>query len=76
MSITKHSNFKIDDAVIRRWNNSLYYICHDVDSDKWEFLIDKSKGQKVSKCETCEYFGNMRLATTEEINTGYAKEFW
>ena len=43
--------------------------------DKWEFLIDKVKGQKVSKCETCEYFGNMRLATTEEIKNGYAKEF-
>ena len=71
----KHSNFKVGEAVIRKWNNRLYYICHDVDSDKWEFLIDKVKGQKVSKCEACEYFGNMRLATTEEINAGYAKEF-
>ena len=34
----KHSNFKIGDAVIRRWNNRLYYICHDADNDKWEFL--------------------------------------
>ena len=75
MSITKHSSFKVDDAIIRRWNNNLYYICHDVDNDKWEFLIDKAKGQKVSKCKVCEYFGSMRLATAEEINAGYAKEF-
>ena len=47
MSITKHSNFKIDDAVIRKYNNRLYYICHDVDNDKWEFLISPVKGQKV-----------------------------
>ena len=58
MENIKHSNFKIG----------------DVDSDKWEFLISPVKGQKVSKCEVCEYFGNMRLATTEEINIGYANE--
>lgn len=75
MENMKHSNFEIGNAVIRNWNNRLYYICHDVDSDKWEFLISPVKSQKVSKCETCEYFGNMRLATTEEINIGYAKEF-
>lgn len=75
MSITKHSSFKVDDAIIRRWNNRLYYIYHDVDNDKWEFLISPVKSQMVSKCETCEYFGNMRLATTEEIKNGYAKEF-
>lgn len=75
MSITKHSNFKVNDAVIRRWNNRLYYICHDVDSDKWEFLISQVKSQRVSKCEFCEYFGNMRLATNDEIVAGYAKEF-
>lgn len=75
MSIAKHSSFKIDDAVIRRWNNRLYYICHDVDNDKWEFLISSVKGQMASKCEVCEYFGNMRLATNEEIKNGYAREF-
>ena len=71
----QYSNFKIGDAVIRRWNNRLYYICHDVYSDKWEFLISPVKGQRVSKCDVCEYFGNMRLATNDEIITGYAKEF-
>ncbi len=75
MGNMKHSNFEIGNAVIRKWDNRLYYICHDVDSDKWEFLISPIKGQKVSKCETCEYFGNMRLATTDEIDLGYAKEF-
>lgn len=70
-----YSNFKIGDAVIRKWNNRLYYICHDVDSEKWEFIIDATKGQKFSKCKTCEYFGNLRLATKTEIERGYADVF-
>lgn len=70
-----YSNFKIGDAVIRRWNNSLYYICHDIDSDKWEFLIDQTKGQKFSKCKVAECFSNLRLATEQEQKQGYAKEF-
>ena len=70
-----YSNFKIGDAVIRRWNNRLYYICHDIDSDKWEFMIDQTKGQKFSKCKVSECFSNLRLATEQEQKQGYAKEF-
>ena len=71
----QHSNFKIGDAVIRRWNNSLYYICHDIDTEKWEFLIDQTKDQKVSKCKVVECFSNLRHATANEQQQGYAKEF-
>lgn len=71
----QHSNFKIGDTVIRRWNNRLYYICHDIDTEKWEFLIDQTKGQKVSKCKVAECFSNLRYATKDEKQTGYAKEF-
>lgn len=71
----KHSNFKVGDAVVRRWNNRVYYICHDVDSDKWEFVIDQVKGQKLSKCKVCEMFSNLRLANEAEIIQGYADEF-
>ncbi|MBQ0111516.1 MAG: hypothetical protein KBT03_00130 [Bacteroidales bacterium] len=71
----KHSNFKVGDAVVRRWNNNVYYICHDTDSDKWEFLIDKEEGQKVSKCKISECYSNMRLATEDELKNGYAEEF-
>lgn len=70
-----YSNFKVGDAVIRRWNNRLYYICHDIDSDKWEFMIDQTKGQKFSKCKIAECFSNLRLATEQEQKQGYAKEF-
>jgi hypothetical protein len=70
-----YSNFKVGDAVIRRWNNSLYYICHDIDSDKWEFMIDQTKGQKFSKCKVSECFSNLRPATEQEQKQGYAKEF-
>lgn len=71
----KHSNFQVGDAVVRKWNNAVYYICHDVDSDKWEFLIDPIKDQKVSKCKVCECFSNLRLADKTEIRRGYADEF-
>ncbi len=71
----QYSNFKIGDAVIRRWNNRLYYVCHDIDTEKWEFLIDPTKGQKVSKCKVVECFSNLRHATTNEQQQGYAKEF-
>ena len=70
-----YSNFKIGDAVIRRWNNSLYYICHDIDTERWEFLIAPVKGQKVSKCKVSECFSNLRYATEDEQRQGYAKEF-
>lgn len=70
-----YSNFKIGDAVIRRWNNRLYYICHDIDSDKWEFMIDQTKGQKFSKCKVSECFSNLRPVTEQEQKQGYAKEF-
>lgn len=71
----KHSNFNVGDAVIRRWNSCLYYICHDIDSDKWEFMIDQTKDQKFSKCKISECFSNLRLATDQEQKQGYAKEF-
>ena len=71
----KHSNFMIDEAVIRRWNNQLYYICHDIDNDKCEFMVDKVKGQKLSKCKVAECYMNLRLATEDEISRGYAEVF-
>lgn len=70
-----YSNFKVGDAVIRRWNNRLYYICHDIDSDKWEFMIDQTKGQKFLKCKASECFSNLRLATEQEQKQGYAEEY-
>lgn len=75
MNMEKHSEFVVGDAVIRKWNNRLYYICHDIDSDKWEFMIDKIKGQKFKKCKISECFSNLRYATKEEITKGYAEKF-
>ena len=70
-----YRNFKVGDAVIRRWNNRLNYIWHDIDSDKWEFMIDQTKDQKFSKCKVSECFSNLRPATEQEQKQGYAKEF-
>lgn len=70
-----YSDFKVGDAVVRRWNNRVYYIYHDVDSNKWEFVIDPVKGQKLSKCKVCEMFSKLRLADAVEIKRGFADEF-
>lgn len=73
--MTKYSDFKVGDAVVRRWNNRVYYICHDIDYSKWEFLIDPIKGQKFSKCKISECYSNLRLANDQEIQKGYAENF-
>lgn len=44
---------KVGDKVIRKWNNQIYYICHDVDNGS-EFLIAKKPNTPVSKCKICE----------------------
>ena len=69
------SDFQIGDAVVRRWNNAVYYICHDVDCDKQEFLISKTKGERVSKCNVCEMYSNLRHATVEEMTRELADSF-
>ena len=71
----KHSDFKIGDAVVRRWNNKVYYIIADVDNDKWEALISEDNGAKVKHCKVCETYSNLRYATQDEIRDGYAESF-
>lgn len=75
MRIEKYSNFEVGDAVIRRWNNRLYYIIADVDYDKWEFLIHENRDVEVKDCRVCDIYSNLRLATTEDIVKGYAEGF-
>lgn len=74
MKIEKYSNFEVGDAVIRRWNNRLYYIIADVDYSKQEFLIHENRDAKVKDCRVCDVYSNLRLATEEEIVKGYAEE--
>lgn len=53
-----NNRLHVGDKVIRMWNGKEYYICHDVDNGS-EFLIDKIKGQKLSKCKICELPENL-----------------
>lgn len=75
MNVEKYSNFEVGNAVIRRWNNRLYYIIVDVDYNKWEFLIHKNRDAKVKYCKVCDMYSNLRLATMDEFVKGYAEEF-
>lgn len=74
MNVEKYSDFEVGDAVIRRWNNRLYYIIDDVDYGKWEFLIHENRDVKVKDCRVCDVYSKIRIATTEEIVKGYAEE--
>jgi len=65
--------FKINDQVVRRWNNRVYYVNHRVDND--EYLISHKKDSKVKDCICCEHEDNLRLATEDEIVLGYTEEF-
>lgn len=65
--------FKINDQVVRRWNNRVYYVNHRVCND--EYLVSHKKGSKVKDCICCEHEDNLRLATEDEIVLGYAEEF-
>lgn len=73
--MTKYSDFSIGDQVVRRWNNRVYFICHDVDTSKQEFLIDEIENTPVRKIKVCEMSSNLRLATELEIECGYADKF-
>ena len=45
------SDFKINNPVIRKWNNQLYYICYDIGG---EYLIGKEPNTPFNKCGICD----------------------
>lgn len=63
-------SFKINDPVIRKWNNKLYYICHDIDNGG-EYLIGKEPNTPFNKCKVCELPSNLSHATKTEVELGY-----
>lgn len=64
----------VGDQVVRRYNRSVYFICHLVDGGA-EMLISRVKDAPVTKCRVCEMPVNLRLANREEILKGCAENF-
>lgn len=64
------SNFKINDPVIRRWNNQLYYVIADIDNGG-EYLLGKEPNTLFNKCKVCEMPCNLSHATETEVELGY-----
>lgn len=62
------NSFKINDPVIRKWNNQLYYICYDIGG---EYLIGKEPKTPFNKCKVCELPSNLSHATKTEVELGY-----
>lgn len=66
---TNNREFKVGDAIVRRWNNRVYWIITDVDNGS-EFMISENKNAKFKDCKVCDMPCNFTHATPEEIKLG------
>ena len=67
---TNNREFKVGDAIVRRWNNRVYWIITDVDNGS-EFMISENKNAKFKDCKVCDMPCNFTHATPEEIKLGH-----
>ncbi len=63
--------FEVGDAIIRKWNNQVYYLIVDIDNDGQEFLISKDKNAKFKDCKVSDNICNFNHATHAEIKAGH-----
>ena len=63
--------FEVGDAIVRKWNNQVYYLIVDIDNDGQEFLISKDKNAKFKDCKVSDNICNFDHATPQEINAGH-----
>lgn len=68
----QHNIFQEGDAIVRRWNNRVYWIITDVDNGS-EFMISENKNARFKDCKVCDMPCNFTHATPEEIALGYRK---
>ena len=62
----QHNIFEVGDAIVRRWNNRVYWIITDVDNGS-EFMISENKNAKFKDCKVCDMPCNFTHATNAEI---------
>lgn len=67
----QHNIFEQGDAVVRRWNNQVYYLIVDIDNNGQEFLIHKDKNAKFKDCKISDLVCNFTHAEPEEIAAGH-----
>lgn len=58
--------FEEGDAIVRRWNNRVYWIITDIDNGS-EFMISENKNARFKDCKICDMPCNFTHATREEI---------
>lgn len=61
--------FQEGDAIVRRWNNRVYWIITDIDNGS-EFMINENKNAKFKDCKVCDMPCNFTFATDAEIKAG------
>ena len=62
--------FEVGDAIVRKWNNQVYYLIVDIDNDGQEFLIHRDKNAKFKDCKVSDNVCNFTHATPQEIKAG------
>jgi len=62
--------FEEGDAIVRHWNNRVYWIITDIDNGS-EFMISENKNAKFKDCKVCDMPCNFTFATDQEIEAGY-----
>ena len=67
----QHNIFEQGDAVVRRWDNQVYYLIVDIDNNGQEFLIHKDKNAKFKDCKISDLVCNFTHAEPEEIKAGH-----
>lgn len=65
-----NSVYEVGDAIVRRWNNRVYWIITDICNGS-EFMISENKNAKFNDCEVCDMPCNFTHATEAEIKQGY-----
>ena len=63
--------FEVGGAIVRKWNNQVYYLIVDIDNDGQEFLISKDKNAKFKDCKVSDNICNFNHATPQEIEAGH-----
>lgn len=62
--------FEAGDAIVRRWNDRVYWIITDIDNGS-EFMISENRNAKFKDFKVCDMPCNFTFATPKEIKAGH-----
>lgn len=60
--------YNLGDAVVRRWNNQIYWVVADIDNGS-EYLLADAPNKTFNDCKVCDLPSNLKPATPEILQT-------